>query len=187
MAGPRLSAKAQSLRGLLPAGNLRAVNRWRIAGLIIVTLLAAWVVLRSCTPEEPPPPPVAPPTREAFHAARPLRLSVVAPPESEPELAWLEAELRSLAGTLAGARQRTELYESTVLPRRRRIMEAAQLNYNYMLLGPAHLLFARREEIAAQRAALEALRDYWIGRARLERALGTRLPTHPPAAQETSS
>lgn len=98
-----------------------------------------------------------------------------------------EAELRSLAGTLAGARQRTELYESTVLPRRRRIMEAAQLNYNFMLLGPAHLLFARREEIAAQRAALAARRDYWIGRARLERALGTRLPMNPPAAQETSS
>jgi tetratricopeptide (TPR) repeat protein len=84
------------LRGLLAAGNLRAVNRWRIAGLIIVTLLAAWVVLRSCMPEEPPPPPVAPPSREAFHAARPLRLSVVAPPESSPDLSWLEAELRSL-------------------------------------------------------------------------------------------
>ena len=98
-----------------------------------------------------------------------------------------EAELRALAGTLAGARQRSDLYETTILPRRRRIVDEAQRNYNYMLLGPAHLLLARQDEIAAQRAALEARRDYWMGRARLERALGTRLPTTAPTANGSPS
>jgi tetratricopeptide (TPR) repeat protein len=96
MAGSVAVGGSQSLRGLLLAGNLRAVNRWRIAGLIIVTLLAAWLVLRSCLPEEPPPPPLSPSTREAFHAARPLRLTVVAAPDTTQDLSWLDLELRSL-------------------------------------------------------------------------------------------
>jgi cobalt-zinc-cadmium efflux system outer membrane protein len=49
-----------------------------------------------------------------------------------------------------------------------------------MLLGVYQLLQARQSELEAYRDFIEALRDYWIARSDLERAIGARLtPGHP--------
>ena len=44
-----------------------------------------------------------------------------------------------------------------------------------MLLGVYQLIFAKQGEFNVYREYIEALRDYWIARSDLERAVGTRL------------
>ena len=44
-----------------------------------------------------------------------------------------------------------------------------------MLVGIFQLLQAKQGEIEAGRAYVEALRDYWMARAELEKAVGGRL------------
>ena len=56
-----------------------------------------------------------------------------------------------------------------------------------MLLGVFQLLEAKRGEIDAGRMYVEALRDYWIARAELERAIGGRLELVPAATQATTA
>lgn len=69
------------------------MNKWRAAGLILVALLAAWLLLRSCAPEERPVTPAPVPVREEFHASKPLQVLVTSAGEDS---AWLERELRYL-------------------------------------------------------------------------------------------
>ena len=69
------------------------MNKWRIAGLILVAVLATWLMLRSCTPVEQPVSPAPAPVREEFHASKPLRVSIT---NAGNEAAWLHRELRYL-------------------------------------------------------------------------------------------
>jgi outer membrane protein, heavy metal efflux system len=54
-----------------------------------------------------------------------------------------------------------------------------------MFKGAYDLLLAKQAEVEAEKANLNAWRDYWIARARLERALGGALPTAAAAPAET--
>jgi hypothetical protein len=45
-----------------------------------------------------------------------------------------------------------------------------------MLIGAFDLLLAKQNELEAYQKYLEAIRDYWIFRADLQRSLGGRLP-----------
>ena len=45
-----------------------------------------------------------------------------------------------------------------------------------MLVGVFELLQARRAQLDASQAYLEAVRDYWIARSELKRAVGGKLP-----------
>jgi tetratricopeptide (TPR) repeat protein len=74
------------------------MNKGRIAGLIVLALLAAGLVLRSCMREEPPPVADVPPPREVFHASKPLRVEVNTAAEPAGPAPWLEYELRHLLG-----------------------------------------------------------------------------------------
>jgi cobalt-zinc-cadmium efflux system outer membrane protein len=48
------------------------------------------------------------------------------------------------------------------------------------------LLLAKEQQQIAERMSLEALRDYWLARTELERALGGRLPGALPPATPTA-
>lgn len=79
------------------------MNRWRIAGLLLLAAFAVWLTLRGCKPEEPAqqaPPTTTSQARDQFHASRPLQVVAVAAPSSDSarpaDLAWLEHELRHL-------------------------------------------------------------------------------------------
>jgi tetratricopeptide (TPR) repeat protein len=71
------------------------MNRWRIVGLIVLTLLAASLLAWWLRPVPPPAPPPPAPAREVFHSSKPLRIEVASarPPA---ETAWLDYELRHL-------------------------------------------------------------------------------------------
>ena len=75
-------------------------------------------------------------------------------------------------GKLLAARQLVDYYRDVVLPRRRRIVEQTQLEFNGMLVGVYQLLQAKQGEVSARRDFISARRDYWIARTELERALG---------------
>lgn len=81
-------------------GNLRDMNTWRIAGLIVLALLAGSLLMWWLFPAKPPPPEPPPlPAREVFHTSKPLRLEVVpadATAGNAQSIAWLAYELRHM-------------------------------------------------------------------------------------------
>jgi outer membrane protein, heavy metal efflux system len=86
------------------------------------------------------------------------------------------SEVRRQAADLDAARELFLLYRDTILPLRREILERTLSEYNQMLIGTFEVLHARRQEIEAERQAIEALADYWEARVELERAVGAPLP-----------
>jgi outer membrane protein TolC len=97
------------------------------------------------------------------------------------------SEVRVRREELLGARSLVETYEGVLLPKRRAILEQTLLHYNMMLLGVYDLLRARREETGAALAATAALREYWLARIGLERAIGSRLIDATPTTPDPSS
>ena len=83
---------------------------------------------------------------------------------------------RAVRDRMEGARDRALYYRDIMLPLHERIVNEAQLQYNAMQLGPIQLLRAREQQIETGAAYVEALRDYWLGRAELAQLLSGRLP-----------
>lgn len=99
---------------------------------------------------------------------------------SELTLASLEAEIRLevrvARSQLAAARLSAERYRTSLIPLTQRVAEETLRNYDFMLLGVYDVLRARREQFQAQREYADSLRDYWTAWARLERAVGGKVP-----------
>ncbi len=84
-------------------------------------------------------------------------------------------DVRAAHRRLQAARDAAEIYRDGIIPTREQIVAESQKQYNFMLIGAVTLLQAKRDEIDAYRAYIEAVRDYWMARADLERAVATRL------------
>ena len=82
------------------------------------------------------------------------------------------SEVRAAAAKVQSARARAAFANDELLPLRRRILQESLRQYNGMFLGPKELLEARREELLAERTQTEALKDYWVAKVALSRALG---------------
>jgi len=82
------------------------------------------------------------------------------------------AEVRAARDRLLAKRDAALFYRDELLPERARITRLSQVQYNAMLLGAYDLLQAKQNQLGAERASIEARRDYWIARADLERAIG---------------
>jgi cobalt-zinc-cadmium efflux system outer membrane protein len=91
----------------------------------------------------------------------------------------IRSEVRQARNRLMAARMTIEYYAKSLVPLRERIVTLSQEQYNAMLLGVYQLLQAKQNEINSYREYIEAVRDYWIARADLERAIGTRLAAAP--------
>ena len=87
----------------------------------------------------------------------------------------IRSEVRSARDRMLLARHRVDYLESTARPLRRRVVEESQLQYNAMQISLFDLLRAKQDEVNAGREYVEALRDYWIARAELEKAVGGSL------------
>ena len=99
------------------------------------------------------------------------------------------SDVRAASVKLQNARGRATYYQRSVLPLQARIVSQTQLQYNGMFVGVFGLLQARQNQIDAGRAYIDAVRDYWVARAELERAIGGRLPgtTPPPHTRPTTA
>ncbi len=86
------------------------------------------------------------------------------------------SQVREAWTRLSAAQDAAAFYRTTVLPLQQRILEENTRLYNGMLIGVYDLLRSRQEQIDAGRAYIAALKDYWIARADLEKALAGPLP-----------
>jgi cobalt-zinc-cadmium efflux system outer membrane protein len=98
----------------------------------------------------------------------------------------VRSEVRASAARVTTARRLVEQYGSVLVPLRESIVKYSQEQYDAMLLGVYQLLQAKQSELAAYAEYIEALRDYWIARSDLERAVGSRLEavSHGPRPKE---
>jgi cobalt-zinc-cadmium efflux system outer membrane protein len=87
------------------------------------------------------------------------------------------AEVRTAHERMITERQVAERYHDQLIPLRQQIVESSLRHYNYMLIGAFQLLMAKQHEVTARQDYINAIRDYWIARAHLERAVGGQLPT----------
>ncbi|MEO8350595.1 MAG: TolC family protein, partial [Chthoniobacteraceae bacterium] len=92
----------------------------------------------------------------------------------------IRADVRALHDKLAALRDAARFYETEIVPTRRAITAGMLLRYNGMLVGNYELFATRAEQIEAEHKGIETLRDYWITRAELERAVGGNLHAREP-------
>jgi cobalt-zinc-cadmium efflux system outer membrane protein len=99
----------------------------------------------------------------------------------------IRSEVRAARGRLVAMRDVVDRYAKVVVPLRERVVSLSQEQYNAMLLGAYQLLAAKQNEVNAYREFIEALRDYWIARADLEKAVGGAIPSGPPVTPSTGA
>ncbi len=88
----------------------------------------------------------------------------------------IERHVRSGVARLASQRQIVSSYRDALIPQREQIVARELERYNFMLIGAFELIQARQDEYDAYQGYLEAIRDYWLTRVELARAVGGRLP-----------
>lgn len=96
----------------------------------------------------------------------------------------VRSEVREAVDTLLAAREAAEFSQKHLLPLRKQILRDTQLQYNAMQKGNFELLSAKEREQNSEQTSVEALRDYWLARVELERAVGGRLETSPSPMPE---
>ena len=98
----------------------------------------------------------------------------------------VRAALRAVHVRATTARQRAQYFKDVLLPMRERIVNDTQLQFNAMNTSVFQLLIARRDQIEAGRAYIDALREYWLAKADLEQLLAGRIPGGAMAGPTTS-
>ena len=94
------------------------------------------------------------------------------------------SDVRAARARVVTARGVVEEYGKVLVPLRENLVKFSQQQYDAMLLGVYQLLQAKQTEFDTYREYIEALRDYWVARSDLERAVGIRLGgTGAPTAQ----
>lgn len=90
----------------------------------------------------------------------------------------IRAEVRSLRNDVVRHRRKSVHYRDVVIPLRERVVKLAMRPHgdDSMLVGTFELLQNKRREAEARREYLVEVRDYWIARTELTRAVGGRLP-----------
>lgn len=87
----------------------------------------------------------------------------------------VRSEVREARARMLYAREIAARYRKEIIPTREQLVALSLQQYGAMLLGVYQLLSAKQGEISAYREYIDAVRDYWIGRTELERAIGGRL------------
>ena len=92
----------------------------------------------------------------------------------------VRSQIRELRDELTSKREIARFYQDELLPGQRRILNESLLNYNAMDIGNFELFTTKAEEASTEREYVNAVRDYWITRAELERAVGGNLNPRQP-------
>lgn len=86
------------------------------------------------------------------------------------------AAARAAQARLITTRSRAVYYRDVILPLNAALVEQAQRQFNAMQIGVFQLLEAKRQQIDAGRNYVQALREYWLARTRLEQLLDGSMP-----------
>ena len=78
-------------------------------------------------------------------------------------------------------REIVDTHRDVLIPQRESVVARSQEQQNYMIIGVFELIQAKRQEYDAYQSYLEAIRDYWLARTDLMRAVGARLPSESAA------
>jgi cobalt-zinc-cadmium efflux system outer membrane protein len=95
----------------------------------------------------------------------------------------IRSDVRRARNRMLTARAQADEQRKVVLPLRHQIVEQAQLEYNAMAINVFELLQTKQAEIDAGTSYVESLRDYWLARTELEKAVGGRLPGDADSAK----
>jgi cobalt-zinc-cadmium efflux system outer membrane protein len=87
----------------------------------------------------------------------------------------VRSQIRELRDELTSKREIARFYQDELLPGQRQILNQSLMLYNAMEIENFELFSTKAEEARTEREYLEAVRDYWITRAELERAVGGNL------------
>jgi len=91
----------------------------------------------------------------------------------------VRATARATYVMAATAQANSQYLREVLLPLRNRVTQATQEQMNAMQIGVFQVITAKRREIATAQRYIESLREYWVGRARLEALLMGRMPMAP--------
>ncbi|MBE2203953.1 MAG: TolC family protein [Chthoniobacterales bacterium] len=90
----------------------------------------------------------------------------------------IRSEVRQYRDQLLSLREQATFYHDDVLPTRIKVVNRSLLQYNAMQISPYALFVAKADELDTERGYIDTLRDYWIARVRLERAVGGTFTPH---------
>ena len=79
-------------------------------------------------------------------------------------------------------REIVDTHRDVLIPQRESVVARSQEQQHYMIIGVFELIQAKRQEYDAYQSYLEAIRDYWLARTDLMRAVGARLPSESPTS-----
>lgn len=88
----------------------------------------------------------------------------------------VRAAVRAVSTELVNARARVVFIRDELIPVRTAVLAQTLRHYNAMDASPYALLQAKRDEIAAGVMYIEALRDYWLARAKVDALRAGALP-----------
>src|SRR5690606_3705809 len=80
----------------------------------------------------------------------------------------LRSAVREARNRLRSAHARALHYQDVILPTQRAVTRQSLLQYNAMQIDVFQLLAARRDELSAELAYVETLREYWVSSAELD-------------------
>lgn len=100
---------------------------------------------------------------------------------AEAELAVRELDasndVKAAHSAVRAAKTVVERYRDGLIPQREAVVEQMQLELNFMFIGAFELLAAKQQQYEAYSGYLDAVRDYWLARTELSRAVGRKLPS----------
>lgn len=89
----------------------------------------------------------------------------------------LRSRARELRAELSSSHARARQYQVVIVPSQKRITAETLLQYNAMQVGIFHLLNAKRDELDAELAYVETLREYWTTQAAVDTLCAGRVVT----------
>lgn len=96
------------------------------------------------------------------------------------------SDVRAARDRLVAARDLAGHFRKVVIPTREQIVRLSMEQFNFMLVGVNDVLLAKRDQYDAYQQYIESVRDYWIARSDLQRAVGGKLPQLSREAAEST-
>lgn len=96
----------------------------------------------------------------------------------------VENKVRLAHAATQNTKARVNEYRERLIPARIETVARAQEEENFMLIGIFELLATKQEEYDTYQGYLEVVRDYWLARTELARAVGNTLPSSAQVSEE---